>query len=183
MARNVEIKARIESIESLLPKVIAIADSGPTEIRQDDTFVSCPSGRLKLRSFSESDGQLIYYERSNVSGPKESFYIISPTESVATLREALSLAYGQRGRVRKHRTLFLLGRTRIHLELESERTRAIVSRDLAAVERLHAPEYELITPPGRVWSRARYIAAIAAEPFYASWECGPIRCVARLQWP
>ena len=116
MARNVEIKARIDSIESLLPKVIAIADSGPTEIRQDDTFFSCPSGRLKLRSFSESDGQLIYYQRSNVPGPKESFYIISPTESVATLREALSFAYGQRGRVRKHRTLFLLGRTRIHLD-------------------------------------------------------------------
>ena len=116
MARNVEIKARIESIMSLLPKVIAIADSGPTEIRQDDTFFHCSSGRLKLRAFSESDGQLIYYERSNVSGPKESFYIISPTESVATLREALSLAYGQRGRVRKHRTLFLLGRTRIHLD-------------------------------------------------------------------
>jgi adenylate cyclase class IV len=92
MARNVEIKARIESIESLLPKVIAIADSGPTEIRQDDTFFSCPIGRLKLRSFSESDGELIYYERSNVPGPKESFYIISPTESVATLREALSFA-------------------------------------------------------------------------------------------
>ena len=60
-------------------------------------------------------------------------------------------------------------------ELEAERTRAIVSRDLAAIERLHAPEYELITPPGRVWSRARYIAAIAAEPFYASWECGPMQ--------
>ena len=34
-------------------------------------------------------------------------------------------------------------------ELEAERTRAIVSRDLAAIDRLHAPEYELITPPGR----------------------------------
>ncbi len=60
-------------------------------------------------------------------------------------------------------------------KLEIERTKAIVSRDLAAIERLHAPEYELITPPGRIWSRARYLAAIAAEPFYASWECGQIQ--------
>ena len=59
--------------------------------------------------------------------------------------------------------------------LESERTRAIVNRDLTGIERLHAQEYELITPSGRVWSRARYIAAIAAQPFYASWECGPIQ--------
>jgi predicted adenylyl cyclase CyaB len=32
------------------------------------------------------------------------------------LREALSLAYGQAGRVQKHRTLYLAGRTRVHLD-------------------------------------------------------------------
>ena len=56
--------------------------------------------------------------------------------------------------------------------LEVTRTRALVERDLAAIERLHAPEYELITPTGRVFSRARYLAAIAAEPFYSAWEHG-----------
>lgn len=116
MPRNVEIKARIESVDALLPRVKAIADSGPTEIFQDDTFFSCPNGRLKLRAFSESAGELIFYQRPDVAGPKESFYVISPTASPDTLREALSLAYGQTGRVRKHRTLFLAGRTRIHLD-------------------------------------------------------------------
>lgn len=116
MSRNVEIKARLESIEELLPRVKAIADSGPTEIAQDDTFFSCPNGRLKLRAFSETSGELIFYRRSDSAGPKESFYFISPTASPNTLRETLSLAYGERGRVRKHRTLFVLGRTRIHLD-------------------------------------------------------------------
>jgi predicted adenylyl cyclase CyaB len=116
MARNVEIKARIENVDTLLPRVKAIADSGPTEIFQDDTFFSCPNGRLKLRAFSESAGELIFYQRPDVAGPKESFYVISPTASPDTLREALSLAYGACGRVRKHRTLFLAGRTRIHLD-------------------------------------------------------------------
>ncbi|MFN5166526.1 MAG: nuclear transport factor 2 family protein [Pseudomonadota bacterium] len=55
------------------------------------------------------------------------------------------------------------------------RTRAIVARDMEAIERLHAPEYELITPAGRVFTRARYLAAIAAEPFYAAWEHGPMQ--------
>ena len=32
------------------------------------------------------------------------------------MREALSLAYSQAGRVRKKRTLYLIGRTRIHLD-------------------------------------------------------------------
>jgi predicted adenylyl cyclase CyaB len=116
MARNVEIKARIKSVDSLLPIAAAIADHGPTEIYQDDTFFSCPRGRLMLRAFSDTEGELIFYQRPDSAGPKESFYIISPTTSPTTLREALSLAYGEAGRVRKHRTLFLTGRTRIHLD-------------------------------------------------------------------
>src|ERR1035438_5186035 len=102
MPRNIEIKARLESVESLLPLVAKIADEGPTEMLQDDTFFSCPNGRLKLRPFSEHEGQLLFYQRPDSAGPKESFYVISPTASPDTLRQALSLAYGQIGRVRKH---------------------------------------------------------------------------------
>jgi predicted adenylyl cyclase CyaB len=116
MPRNVEIKARIESVEALAPRVRAIADGGPSEIFQDDTFFSCANGRLKLRAFSETSGELIFYRRPDSAGPKESFYVTSPTASPDTLREALSLAYSQCGRVRKHRTLFMMGRTRIHLD-------------------------------------------------------------------
>jgi len=36
------------------------------------------------------------------------------------LRELLSLAYGQVGRVRKQRILFLVGRTRLHLDKVEE---------------------------------------------------------------
>lgn len=59
-------------------------------------------------------------------------------------------------------------------ELEHLRTRALVERDMAVIERLHAPEYQLITPSGTVFSRERYLAALAAEPFYAKWEVGVI---------
>ncbi len=116
MARNIEIKARIASIAALLPKAAAVATEGPVPIAQDDTFFRCPQGRLKLRLFSETDGELIFYRRADVSGPKESFYLRSPTSSPGTLRDALALAYGVTGRVRKQRTLFLAGRTRIHLD-------------------------------------------------------------------
>jgi predicted adenylyl cyclase CyaB len=116
MPRNVEIKAQIDSVNALLPRARAIAAGGPTEILQDDTFFACPNGRLKLRAFSESSGELIFYRRTDQAGPKESFYVISPTASPNALREALTLAYGQTGRVRKHRTLFMVGRTRVHLD-------------------------------------------------------------------
>jgi len=116
MARNIEIKARIESVEAMLPLAAVIADEGPIDIFQDDTFFACPNGRLKLRAFSDHDGQLIFYQRADSLGPKESFYVISPTGSPDTLRQTLTLAYGEGGRVRKHRTLFMVGRTRLHLD-------------------------------------------------------------------
>jgi predicted adenylyl cyclase CyaB len=116
MARNIEIKARIESVALLTPRVAELASEGPIEIAQDDTFFNCVTGRLKLRAFSNDAGELIFYRRVNQTGPKESFYLRSPTSSPETLRESLSLAYGQIGRIRKYRTLFLVGRTRVHLD-------------------------------------------------------------------
>lgn len=116
MARNIEIKVRTLDMKEMLTRVAGLADYGPTEIFQDDTFFSCPKGRLKLRVFSADEGQLIFYKRPDISGPKESFYMISQTNSPDSLRDVLSMAYGQSGRVKKHRTLFIKGRTRIHLD-------------------------------------------------------------------
>jgi len=116
MARNIEIKARIEDIEALAAKVAEIADKGPIEIFQDDTFFACPNGRLKLRTFSADKAELIFYRRPDQAGPKESSYSIVPITEPDKTKEVLSQAYGQAGWVRKHRTLFIIGRTRVHLD-------------------------------------------------------------------
>jgi predicted adenylyl cyclase CyaB len=116
MARNIEIKARIEGADAWVPKIAAFADEGPIDIPQDDTFFRCDTARLKLRAFSGGTGELIYYRRADEYGPKESFYLRSPTSAPDSLRECLTLAYGQAGRVRKHRKLFLVGRIRVHLD-------------------------------------------------------------------
>ncbi len=117
LARNIEIKARISGIDALREQVAAIAGERPTEIAQDDTFFKCPSGRLKLRVFASGQGELIFYRRTDERGPKESYYVRTPAAEPETLRQALALAYGEAGRVRKRRTLFLVGRTRIHLDV------------------------------------------------------------------
>jgi adenylate cyclase len=116
LSRNIEIKARIGSIAALLPRAAAVADAGPVEILQEDTFFRCEAGRLKLRMFSEDAGELIFYRRVDQAGPKESFFLRSPTTAPRILRESLALAYGEIGRVRKKRMLFMSGRTRIHLD-------------------------------------------------------------------
>ena len=116
MPRNVEIKARVANPERLLDAVIAVADRGPTVFAQDDTFFACAAGRLKLRAFSQNDGQLIFYVRADSESPKLSDYVIAPTSDPDALREALARAYGVAGRVKKTRTLFFAGKTRIHLD-------------------------------------------------------------------
>jgi predicted adenylyl cyclase CyaB len=117
LARNIEIKARIAAVGALRERAAAIADEGPTEISQDDTFFKCPAGRLKLRVFASGHGELIFYRRTDEHGPKESFYVRTATAEPETLRQVLALAYGEAGRVRKQRTLFLAGRTRVHLDV------------------------------------------------------------------
>jgi predicted adenylyl cyclase CyaB len=116
MPRNIEVKVRIDSIAALLPRVRRLAEQGPWELRQDDTYFNCECGRLKLRMLAADAGELIYYCRARQAAPRESEYLRSPTASPDTLRTALARAYGERGRIRKRRLLFLRGRTRIHLD-------------------------------------------------------------------
>jgi predicted adenylyl cyclase CyaB len=116
MARNIEIKAHVADPETLAERTARLADSGPIAIFQDDVFFACANGRLKLRDFGDGTGDLIYYQRPDQGGPKESFYIRTPTTSPASLRESLSLSNGITGRVVKQRTLYLIGQTRVHLD-------------------------------------------------------------------
>lgn len=116
MPRNVEIKARITSIALLEPQVAALANHGPELIAQDDTFFKCAHGRLKLRAFTKDCGELIAYSRLDVEGPKVSDYRITPTDQPDVLRETLLRALGPAGRVKKQRRLYLIGRTRVHLD-------------------------------------------------------------------
>jgi len=92
MPRDFEIKARVDDLDDLAAREAAIATSGPTPIAQDDTFFPCPAGRLKLREFADGTGQLIFYQRADEEGPKTSFYVLSPTDSPASLRAVLTQA-------------------------------------------------------------------------------------------
>lgn len=116
MARNVEIKARVDSLARIAERAAAIADQGPIPLTQDDTFFSCPNGRLKLRKLADDAGDLIFYQRGDITGPKTSHYLISRTHEPDQMLVVLSAALPTIGRVRKQRTLYLVGRTRIHLD-------------------------------------------------------------------
>jgi predicted adenylyl cyclase CyaB len=116
LARNIEIKARVESIDALTPRARALAQRDAERIEQDDTFFRVPHGRLKLRQFADGSAELIHYERADTAEAKLSDYRRVAVPDAPALREALQRALGLLGRVRKQRWLLLAGQTRIHLD-------------------------------------------------------------------
>ena len=116
MPRNIEIKATVEDPSDLKRRVEAIADQEPTELHQIDTFFRSSNGRLKLREFGDGPAELIYYRRSNVAGPKESSYFVTPMPDPEKMRQILDAANGTLGIVKKRRLLYLIGQTRVHLD-------------------------------------------------------------------
>jgi len=72
MARNIEIKARIDSIERVAAIAETLADKGPTEIAQDDTFFRCndSADRLKLRTFAPDRAELISTAAPTARAPR-----------------------------------------------------------------------------------------------------------------
>lgn len=116
VGRNVEIKARAGDLGAVRAAVEGLADQGPEVIEQADTFFECARGRLKLRRLSQSRGELIYYERADSTDPAEATYVICPTDEPELLTDVLSRAFGVKGVVRKRRTVYLVGQTRVHLD-------------------------------------------------------------------
>ncbi len=129
MPRNIELKARVRDLESVRSKAVALSSSEGVLIRQTDTFFVVPTGRLKIREFEDGTGELIAYDRPDESGPKESVYRRVGCHDPAALAEALAGVLGVRGRVRKRRQVFIVGRTRVHLD-EVERLGSFVELEV-----------------------------------------------------
>lgn len=116
MRQNVEWKARARDPRRQRELAEQLADGSPELLEQLDTFFAAPHGRLKLRQLAEDRGELIYYERPDQAGPKQSSYSLVSTNQPAALTALLAQALGVRGMVRKRRWLYRAGQTRIHFD-------------------------------------------------------------------
>ena len=116
MPNNIEIKARVNHVFTLEKLIRNLAKTEPIVLSQEDIFFNVPHGRLKLRIFSPDKNELIFYERQNIAGPKQSAYCKSETDDPSVLKEVLIKALGMKGIVRKIRKLYLYEQTRIHID-------------------------------------------------------------------
>ncbi|XP_051166453.1 uncharacterized protein LOC127284804 [Leptopilina boulardi] len=119
--RNIEIKAKVKNPEEFLAKVKEITDTKETVIPQRDIFFNLPKdkpGRLKLRNFQDGSGELIFYNRPDMEGPKLSDFektFLTP-DACKGIEKILTTAYGTLGIVEKTRLLYMVGQTRIHVD-------------------------------------------------------------------
>lgn len=116
MPANIEIKARIHNAAAFKSLAESLGDAAAATFRQEDIFFRVPHGRLKLRILAPDSGQLIFYTRPDTAGPKRSEYRIYETSRPDELGPVLSSVLEVRGTVRKTRSLYLVGQTRIHLD-------------------------------------------------------------------
>jgi predicted adenylyl cyclase CyaB len=116
MPTNIEIKARLRDPTATRELAEKLSGAPGEIIEQHDTFFASVRGRLKLRQFSAARGELIFYDRADIAGTKQSDYLIVPTSGPEQLRAVLSAALGARQSVTKTRLLFLVGQTRVHLD-------------------------------------------------------------------
>jgi predicted adenylyl cyclase CyaB len=116
MPANVEIKAILHNRKAAEAIAAQFSDRVPATMAQEDIFFRCAGARLKLRILGPKQGELIRYQRPEMAGMRCSQYVIARTSDPEALREILGQTLGIVGVVRKTRTLYQVGQTRIHLD-------------------------------------------------------------------
>lgn len=115
MKRQLEAKAPIFDRTLAEERAAALGAEFREAVWQLDTYFHVPNGRLKVREFVRG-GELIYYEREDAAGARESRYQVLPVDDAAALRRVLTAALGVRATVAKERRLWMLGTARIHVD-------------------------------------------------------------------
>ena len=131
MAKNLEFKAKLKSLNALYPRLAALKATRRETVNQTDTYfhvmkvtkASHVSGsetctpRFKLREVQGmSEGWLIYYERPNEDGSRYSDYQLCEVADPGSLKNLLTIALGIKTVVKKQREIWMFNHTRIHLD-------------------------------------------------------------------
>jgi predicted adenylyl cyclase CyaB len=112
---NVEIKAKCENQDEIRNLLKSLgADFKGTDI-QTDTYFKVNNGRLKLRE-GNIENHLIFYQRENTSGLKQSDVILLKTEPSSSLKEILKQSLGVLIEIQKQREIYFIENVKFHLD-------------------------------------------------------------------
>jgi len=113
---NIEIKARCANPD----KIRDILRERNADFRgidhQIDTYFKVTCGRLKLRE-GNIENCLVYYERENQTGPKQSDVILFPSTPGSVLKEILTRSLGILVIVEKQREIYFIANIKFHIDV------------------------------------------------------------------
>ncbi len=116
---NIEIKAKSNNHEKIRDFLKSHnADFKGIE-HQIDTYFKVNKGRLKLRE-GNIENYLIYYERENKEGPKQSDIILFKSSSESSLKSILANANGVLIVVDKKREIYFIENVKFHIDTVEE---------------------------------------------------------------
>lgn len=112
---NVEIKAKCSDPSFIRQYLISKgADYRGTD-EQTDTYFNVPNGRLKLRE-GNIENNLIFYERINQAGPKNSHFHLVKVEDTKGLKALLTKSNAVKAVVRKKREIYYINNVKFHID-------------------------------------------------------------------
>lgn len=113
---NIEFKAKAGNLNELEKKLLTLDPVYIGEDNQVDTYFNVASGRLKLRE-GNIENSLIFYERKNIAGVKQSDILLfqhSPDES---LKDILEKVNGIKVVVDKKRKIYFIDNVKFHFDI------------------------------------------------------------------
>jgi len=147
--KMVELKARVDDHDFLRKKLSALGAEYTGTFQQTDLYFVVPEGRLKLREVKgNSTAELIYYERENITGPKQDDAFLLRVQESEDLKNILKKILKPLIVIQKVREIYQHQETQIHLDtvktlgkfVEFERQTgdnpSIVKKDQQVLERL-----------------------------------------------
>lgn len=112
---NVEIKARCSNSNEIRDYLVSKGAELKGTDRQTDTYFNVSHGRLKLRE-GNIENNLIFYERPNQAGPKQSAFQLVNVPDAAGLKNALASANGIKVVVEKIREIYYIRNVKFHID-------------------------------------------------------------------
>lgn len=112
---NVEIKARSTNHARLRKYLKEHGADYKGVDHQIDTYFIVPTGRLKLRQ-GTIENNLIFYKRTDQSGPKQSEIIFTKVVDGTGMNGVLTDALGQLVKVDKSREIYFIDNVKFHID-------------------------------------------------------------------
>ena len=112
---NVEIKAKSNHSEFIRDYLAANGAEFKGIDEQTDTYFNVSHGRLKLRE-GNIENNLIYYERTNEAGPKNSHFHLVKIVDANSIKEVLTKSIGIKVVVKKKREIYYINNIKFHVD-------------------------------------------------------------------